>query len=271
MISVVNPFSFDTPQGIILYQCPSKIDNKPIVVIATGFKNKTENKKTGNCLQTWILSQKENPVTAWTKGHDCSICGNCKHSSPQNGGWNTCYVNVFQAPWNVWESWKKGNYAKPTKMNLNLFRNRVVRIGSYGDPSAVDVNVWISLMEYTKSFVGYTHQFERSFCNPCLKHFCMASVDTKEEALRARKLGWRTFRVRTENEDLMDNEIACPASEESGRKTTCEKCQMCSGGLQGTKKNVSIIVHGREWKTKRFVEIMKRKKQKREYRSLIPV
>lgn len=270
MISVTKPFNFDAPQGIILYQGPSKINGKPIVVIATGFKNKTENRKTGNMIQLWILPAKENPCETWKKGQDYVVCGNCKHSSPKNGGWNTCYVNVFEAPWNVWESWKKGNYAKPTKMNLNLFRDRVVRIGSYGDPASVDNSVWETIAQYTKGWTGYSHQWERSFTNQELKKFCMASVDTIEEAKRAQKKGWRTFRIRAENEELMNNEIACPASEESGRKTTCEKCQMCSGTSRNA-KNVSIIIHGRTWRIKRFTAIMKRRKQKKEYRSLIGV
>ena len=45
------------PNGYILYQGPSNIDGKPIVVIATGFANKSANGKTGDMIQTWIIRE----------------------------------------------------------------------------------------------------------------------------------------------------------------------------------------------------------------------
>ena len=194
-----------------------------------------------------------------------------KHSSPKNGGWNTCYVNVFQSPWNVWECWKRGGYSKPTKMNLNLFRDRIIRIGSYGEPCAVPYEVWETIIKLAKGWTSYTHAWEKSYTDKRLKNICMASVDTEEEYLRAKKAGWRTFRVRSKNEALFSGEIICPASEESGRKTTCEKCRMCSGTSFGGKKDICIIIHGRKWKCQRFLEIMKRRKNKKSYKDLIPM
>lgn len=274
MISVMNPFNSDAPQGIILYQGPSKINGKPIVVIATGFKNKTENRKTGNTIQTFILPAKENPCTTWKKGQDCVVCGNCKHSSPKNGGWNTCYVNIFEAPWNVWEAWKKGRYAKPTKMNLNLFRDRVVRIGSYGDPLSIPVEVWETIGNYARGWTGYTHLWRKNKENR-YKRFLMASCDTLEEYDLAKKMGWRTFRVKTNSDIIQKDEFVCPASEEMGGRTTCEKCQMCCGlknqNNLSVMKNVCISIHGRTWKIERFRKIMRLRKNKKAYRHLIPV
>jgi len=274
MITVAKLRKTSKPQGFILYQGPSLIDGKPIVVIATGFKTPSDNPKTGKgVVQTWILPANQSPVKSWTSGKDCSTCGDCKHSSPKNGGWNTCYVNVYQAPHNVWFAWKKGRYVVPNNLTINHFRNKIVRIGSYGDPSAVPVNVWEMVSTYAKGFVGYTHQWHRAFIDEDLKHYCMASCDTEKEMLRAQAKGWRTFRVRLENETLFSNEIQCPASLEAGQKMTCEQCGLCSGikANKDSRKSIAIVVHGRKWRCQRFAKIMQRRKNKKSYRDLIGV
>ena len=56
----------------------------------------------------------------------------------------------------------------------------------------------------------------------------MASVSTPEEADRAQAEGWRTFRVHAE---ATPGEVVCPASEEAGRRTQCDRCRLCSGAL----------------------------------------
>jgi hypothetical protein len=57
-----------TPNGYILYQGPSAIDGKPIVVIATGFASKSNNGKTGDMIQTWIIRQDIAPHLAVKSG-----------------------------------------------------------------------------------------------------------------------------------------------------------------------------------------------------------
>jgi len=73
----------------------------------------------------------------------------------------------------------------------------------------------------------------------------MASVDSTEEYRMAKLAGWRTFRVRTNAESLMACEIACPASDEAGKKTTCERCGLCNGTRRNdARKDIAILVHG---------------------------
>jgi hypothetical protein len=43
-------------------------------------------------------------------------------------------------------------------------------------------------------------------------------------------------------EKLESDEVLCPASEEAGRKTTCENCKLCSGTSKKA-KNVAIYAH----------------------------
>jgi len=66
------------PNGVIVYEGPSELDGEPIVVIVTGLR-KSDNTKTGDMLQLWILLQNKLPCDAAKQGLDSSICGDCKH------------------------------------------------------------------------------------------------------------------------------------------------------------------------------------------------
>jgi len=72
----------------------------------------------------------------------------------------------------------------------------------------------------------------------------MASVETAAERLEAKILGFRTFRVRGENESLGEREIPCPAAKESNYRTTCDKCRACGGLAAKARADIAIIVHG---------------------------
>jgi hypothetical protein len=45
-----------------------------------------------------------------------------------------------------------------------------------------------------------------------------------------------------QDETLQPDEVLCPASEEAGKRTTCENCQLCSGNAIKA-KNVAIYAH----------------------------
>lgn len=218
--------------GRILYEGPSKIDQEPIVCIATGFLNTSRNKKTGDMIQTWIMRQDINPLLAFYGEESRSVCGDCTHRG------TSCYVNWGKAPSNVWKCWKHGSgypEAKPTD-----FAGRFLRLGSAGDPAAVPIDVWASLLPYIKGRTGYTHQWK----NPefyWFKYLVQASCDTFEEYQQARAAHWRTFTVLPIGEPDPVGTTHCPASEEAGRKTTCDACRLCDGGSA----HVAITVHGR--------------------------
>ena len=44
------------PNGLVLYHGPSRINRREIVVIATGLRRKSRNRKTGKMVQIWILN-----------------------------------------------------------------------------------------------------------------------------------------------------------------------------------------------------------------------
>jgi len=251
------------PQGIIIYDGPSMIDGKPIVVIATGW-TRCHNEKTGNMIQTWIMRSDIPPVEANKVGEDTSVCGNCKHLK-----WKTCYVALYTAPYQIYLAYKRGKYQHFSPANAHWFKNHNLRLGSYGDPSALPISIWQGLVSMSDGHTGYTHQWKK--CDPDFKQFIMASVDSEKEKIQANKMGWKTFRVRLENDVLHDNEIVCPASDENGKKTTCTKCLLCSGKSRAS-KSIAIIAHGGQYgeKKKRFIKIVKLIRRKKRYTHLIP-
>lgn len=232
--------------GFVIYRGPSMIDNKPIVVVAI---IKSKNAKTGNLIQTYILVDNGlSPLDNIKSLEDYSICGDCPHRRGTGGG---CYVNVGYAPNQITKKLNRNGYEFSLEKASAKCSGRTVRLGSYGDPAAVPLYVWEKLLENSSSHVGYTHQWKNQATKDHMK-FCMASVDSSEERNEAKALGYRTFRVRTEEEVLADFEFVCPASKEAGKKMLCERCKACSGGIDTNKGDPVIQVHG-TWK-KRFRE-----------------
>ena len=233
---------FYPPNGIELYRGPSMLDGAPIVVIATGFAYASDNVKTGNLIQTWILRADVSPLLAIRSGEDVSICGDCGDRGREVDGVTVdraCYVNVSQAPSSVWSTWRQGRY--PTAWNASTFAGRAVRLGSYGDPAAVPFHVWAQVLQHAAKHTGYTHQWARF---PELAAWCMASCDSEADRVRAKFLGFRTFRVMVAGAPLMAREVRCPASAEAGARTTCERCIACGGNAARAKVDMAIEVHG---------------------------
>jgi len=246
--------------GYTIYRGPSMLDGKPIVVIATGFADSSENRKTGRMIQTWILREDIDPLTATHTGEDSSICGACPHrgelvpNHEANGTKNegrSCYVKVWQAPLNVWKAYKRGIYPEIDTADLGwLFLGKPVRLGSYGDPAAVPLNI-IDMIGIAAEFTtGYTHQWRE--VDTGYNKWLMASADNAGDRFMARSFGYRTFRVRSASEGLGRKEIVCPASVEAGHKTTCAECKACGGKSAKANVDIAIMAHGEPCKVNSF-------------------
>jgi hypothetical protein len=230
----------------IIYQGPSLLDGLPIVAIAT-YSDK--NTKTGKVLQTYIMRSDISPLEASKTGQDFSICGDCKFrgevtSDPKRkqAKNRTCYVNLGQGPTIVYKAYKRGVYPiathKISGTRVELGKNRVVRLGTYGDPAAVPSHIWDELLTECLSHLAYSHQ---SGFRPDIT---MQSADTLEQAQAHWAKRARTFRVIDSLEDIDPiNEILCPASKEAGRRVQCVKCQLCSGLTSNSKKSIAIVEH----------------------------
>ena len=225
--------------GSVFYHGPSRLDGHTIVAVATWG---TENPKTGQLVQTWILRADLPPTEAARAGLDASVCGPCP-LRPINGG--GCYVRLHHGPRAVWDAWSRGRYLGLLQTDRRPFLGRGLRYGSYGDPVAVPLKAWAPLRKLCtgRHHSGYTHQW----ANPRFQSWrstLMASTHTIEESIRAWSLGWKTFRIlpRGGLDTKRPEELLCPASPEGGKRATCETCGSCDA----QHRNVAIVAHGQD-------------------------
>jgi hypothetical protein len=236
------------PLGFVVYEGPSLIDGSPIVVIVNKVFAGSKNEKTGEIVQSFILRQDVDPVSALKTGQDESICGTCKHRPKlvrEGNGQAPCYVNVGRSALAVWKAYKAGSYVKADPTTVASFlADKTLRLGTYGDPWAAPVSVWSPMADAAERRVGYSHQWQNpAFDVIAWAPLVMASADTLAERMKANEQGLRTFRVAFGNEwDKVSGEAVCPASAEAGKRTTCADCRLC-GGTSVKAKDIVIRDH----------------------------
>ena len=233
------------PASAVVWRGRSAFDGSPIVAIVTGLHADSANAKTGAHLaQLWILCEDVSPLDAVRWGQDASICGDCIHRGDGTGKGRSCYVAVKNAPRSVWAAYRRGSYGsmRPCDVATHLASKEMgIRIGAYGDGAALPISVLADLT-HGIYHTGYTHAWRT---RGDLASLLMASADSATDQRDATAQGWRTFRVRTADETLAPQEIACPASDEAGKRTSCDNCGLCNGArTDDHRANIAIIVHG---------------------------
>ena len=238
------------PAGFIIYDGPSQLDGKRIIVVVCALE-RSRNAKTGHMIQTYVLRADMHPIAAVRSGNDYSICGNCKHRGNGDGTERSCYVTLAHGPSHVWRSWLRGVYEPmdPAAAGM-LLAGRMIRLGTYGDPAAAPREVWEKLVAFAEGWTGYSHQYR--VIDRRWAELVMASADTPEEAREAQELGYRTFRVGVERNV---GEIVCPASAEAGKKTVCADCRACMGLAGKARASIVIAPHGTGAKYARVREL----------------
>lgn len=234
------------PTAYILHEGISQLDGvTPIVVIATGLQGGTsKNGKTGTMVQSFILRSDLNPIEALKTGKDSAICGTC----PLRAG--ACYVNVAKSVLQVWKKYARGGYTRMAPDDFGVLLSRTgqgIRLGSYGDPTAVPFEVWKEILDFSGTFsTGYTHSWARKEFQ-AFNQIVMASCETPVQAAFAASKGFRSFLV-TPTAEVPQGFVRCPASKEhekaTGRKLSCDKCRICNGKDGKFSRNVAIRAHG---------------------------
>ena len=216
-------------KGYVLYKGPSRIDGETIVAILT---LQSTNIKTGNMAQLWIMREDTPPHIAKKQGKDISVCGECPIK-------DNCYVVLFQGPLSVYNAYKRGTYNSIDFVYeyKRYLKDLSIRFGAYGDPAALPIWLINAITQNCKDFTGYTHSWKRF---PGLSKYFMASVESIALKDKAKKLGFRTFRVIPKSGgDLLNKEIVCPA-ENKGKQ--CLDCLLCNGAKQAV--DITITAHG---------------------------
>jgi len=223
-------------KGMILFE------NDSIVVIVTFA---SANRKTGDMAQVWILNKDIDPVTALKSGASQEICFDCPHLKN-----STCYVNVGQAPLAVYKAYKAGKYATLDMDILKaMIKWKAVRFGAYGEPVLIPLDIVAFMAKHSRGFTGYTHQWRKLEYLEYNKYF-MASADCAKDVIYARQMGYRSFRVKGENDSNLANEIDCPNTTTG---VQCRDCTLCDGmGAHGKGKSITVNVHGTVAKVNKF-------------------
>ena len=216
-------------KGKVIYEGQSLLNGRDIIVIASWDQ---DNPKTGYMIQSRIMYKHCYPVEAIQTNADACVCGDCPRRPFANNDLEPCYVNVAGSPTRDYEAWKYGDIVDDGQPNIP------VRLGSYGDPAAVPIEVWDKLIGDQK-WTGYTHQWRSS---PEYKRLCMASCDTLRETREAISLGWRTYSALTPEAYLASALASCPAVNGEGKN--CVDCMACFGA-HSTRANIKIKEHGK--------------------------
>lgn len=220
--------------GLIIWEGASLLNGKPIVAIATGIRDVSSNRKTGDMIQVWILPQRVKPHVAFRTGYSEAVCGDCPL---QNGA---CYVDVAKAPLAIWKAYKRGSYSQ---FQVGDLQGRDIRFGAFGDPAAVPTWVWGTLAQEARSFTGYTHAWRT--CDPRLSRYVMASCDHPRDVAEAQARGFRAFLISHPDgtDQIPDRMVLCLAKSKPG--TRCQDCGLCNGKGEGdNRKSVYIPAHG---------------------------
>ena len=234
----------NTIKGYVLFDGKSELNGRDIIAIAT---LNSKNEKTGPMQQLWILDKHTAPHIAAKEGKNDSVCGDCPIK-------DQCYVTLHQAPLSVWNAYHRGIYDTSfidgtnnnlcfyespfTGIDVNMFSQWILRFGAYGDPAALPKWLIVMLTKLVKDYTGYTHQWNKPQFAYLSRYF-MASVESTDLAKQAAEKGFRTFRVKSKEMPVNDQEIVCLAD---SRGITCRECKLCNGSKMA--KNIVIDAHG---------------------------
>lgn len=274
---LVSPSGKSKHNTVCVWTGPSQRDGQPVIVLVSGLEAtlaklakgeaKSDNRKTGAMLQVAILLRDVHPEAASSPrqalGLDEGICGDCKlrpivfASLKADGltplGSKPCYVKKTQHGLSgMWESYQRGNvpHCQPEVVAQFIQSYGLsVREGTYGDPAFIPYSVWETLSpeDYRPVGTSYTHDWQNPDSQG-LSARSMASIDpmmaftqgttSLELKRQANGLGFRTYRVITEGDELDGDEIICPEQSSDG-KVQCRECGLCSGGRKMA-KNIAI-------------------------------
>lgn len=194
------------------------------------------NRKTGTTIQTFFIDKARIENEPSVFGSKCESCSAV----------NYCYVTrdklaVRKALVSLIGGDKTSYKFVTFEQALTCLREsqfNKIRLGSYGDPSIMPINDLIAICE-TKKHLSYTHFWNDENLQD-LRKVCMASTSNIAEDLEAKALGWRTFRVRLEKDDVvLPSAIQCLYE---ARNIQCVKCGLCDGiALDDKRKHVSDI------------------------------
>ncbi len=211
--------------GLVLYETPD------IVALATGLKTPSANAKTGPMIQVTIAPRNVSPTDAVKSGEDELVCFSCPLRGVLGKG-RACYVQLGKSVLKTWQAYAAGRYPV-WDGKRSPFARASVRLGAWGDPAALPLDLCRDLLSGTRSHTAYTHAWRT--CDAGFANIAMASTDTLAERGEALAAGYRFYGLGEPDADS----IACPYPQ-----TTCERCGLCNGHRRSVRASITQRVHG---------------------------
>lgn len=225
-------------QTYVVYRGPSALNGEPVLCTLGCVVTPSANKKTGPMLMVSVFHADLPPHEAWKTGADAAVCGQCPLrpwlSSP---GELRCFMTQTAALFlgSAWHAAHELPVDLEGAARAISRSRRKLRLGHYGNMSAVPPEVVRRLVASVRTRGGYGTCYEHEWRDPAhawLRELAMASVESESDAVLAQALGWRTYRIREEGAPLLDSELACPHYTHgvAGRPAVqCADCGLCNG------------------------------------------
>lgn len=210
-----------------------------VVLVLTNIRGGSQNEKTGDMIQSWIFDRSK--LTEKVFGAKCDACPMMSQCYVMKG--TQAHNSVRRATLKALGLLDGNTSYKVTTLEkvLPMLSGRPLRLGSYGDPSAIPLEDMRALVGAADGHTGYTHFWRSS--DPAYSRFLMASVEDLAGEMLAQSLGYRTYRVLRKHEtdhEVTDRSILCL---EKSAGLSCSNCMICCGTSKPKAKHVYIYEH----------------------------
>ena len=208
----------------------------PSFYLAFTALNGSENRKTGNMVQTYLIDKERlisEPKTFGAKCEQCPMVDKC-YVSRDKLSVRKALVKLTQG--------EATSYAFATLDEvLPLLQGRLVRLGTYGDPSAIPLDDLKRICESAKGHTGYTH-FWREI-DTDYSAYLMSSCESLSDELLSNALGYRAFRVLLDDQETHETTQKSVQCLNASVGLTCAECLLCSGTKGKGSSNIYIHEH----------------------------
>lgn len=198
--------------------------------------NGSSNRKTGDMIQTYLLDKsrlKSEKSVFGAKCQDCSMVKECYVSRDKLSVRRSLVLTL---------EGQRATYQKRLLGGvLPLLKGRLIRLGTYGDPSAIPLRDLARICSSAKGHTGYTH-FWREI-DEGYSAYLMSSCETLADELLSNALGYRAFRVLLDAHEVHETSKKSVQCLNASVGLTCAECLLCSGSQGKGSSNIYIHQH----------------------------